>query len=82
MDTSGENIRRWIKSRRAAEQRERDGRAEDIPSPAGSVARALSLITLAASVHGWPLPSDPVSTREDVQAYERWVRLRTRLSEA
>jgi hypothetical protein len=82
MGTSGESIRRWIKSRRAAERWERDVSVENTPSPAESVARALDLITLAASVHGWTLPSDPVNAREDARAYERWVRLRTRLSEA
>lgn len=82
MDTSEESIRRWIASRRAAEQRERDDSVDARPSPTASVARALCLITLAASLHGWPLPRDPVSEREDVAAYARWSRLRTRLATA
>ena len=81
METSRESIRRWIDSRRTAARRERDVQAEDAPSSTESVARALGLIALAASLHGWPLPSDLSSAREDVRAYERWVRLRTRLSQ-
>ena len=82
MDTSRQSIRRWVEGRRAAERRERDAQTGDTPSPGESIGRALRLITFAASIHGWPLPRDPASVREDTQAYERWVRLRTRLSRA
>ena len=82
MDSPRQSIRRWIEGRRAAERRERDAQTEDTPPPGESIARALRLIAFAASIHGWPLPRDPASAREDTEAYERWVRLRTRLSQA
>lgn len=71
-----EDVRRWLGGRRAAAERERrEAATAPLPGEAG-IARALALIALAGRLHGWPLPEDERSRREDRQAYDAWARLR------
>jgi hypothetical protein len=76
---SAEELRRWVAARQAGARREAELAADERPSPAEAFERALALIELSAEMHGWPLPEDPTSLREDHLAYERWARLRRRL---
>ena len=73
-------IRRWVASHQAAEARERAEMRAAGPAPAEAIAGALALIALAGRLHGWPLPEDAVSRREDALAYGCWTRLRARLA--
>lgn len=74
---SPEEIRRWVAARRAAERRERaERRAVD---PEEAFRRGLAMVALAGRLHGWPLPHSERDHREDLEAYERWARLRRRL---
>jgi len=74
-----DDVRRWIAGHEAAAERDRmDARAEG-PRPERAIRQALGLIAFAAQLHGWPLPDDVVSRREDERAYETWARLRARL---
>lgn len=73
-----EELKRWVENQRAAAERERQqalgGSFVRDPVRAG-----LDLIALAARLHGWPIPEDPVRQREDELARERWSRLRKAL---
>lgn len=71
-----DEIRCWVANRRAAALREAKETRRAPPGEDECVRRALSLIALAGRLHGWPLPEDPVSLREDRLGYERWARLR------
>jgi hypothetical protein len=75
MAASPDDLRRWIRSRRAAEERELC-EARTPRSPDASLRAALGLIALAGMRHGWPLPVEPGAEAEDARAYERWARLR------
>lgn len=70
------SLRRWISGRRAAEQRELDERRMEHRSVGESFEQAMRLVALASRLHGWPLPDDPVSARQDAIGYQRWDRLR------
>lgn len=76
MTTPAAEIRRWVRARRAAEERELAEQSETRGSPGRSLRAALSLIALARARHGWPLPVDPESAEDDARAYARWARLR------
>jgi hypothetical protein len=76
MAAAPEEIRRWILSRRAAEERELDTVPATRRDSNASLRAALSLIALARARHGWPLPAEPHDEAEDLRAYERWARLR------
>jgi hypothetical protein len=80
MDSS--QLRRWVDDKRAVERRERDEARSQPVSCSESIARALALIALYGRLHGWPVPEDGVSRREDSAAYEHWHRLKTRLRQA
>jgi hypothetical protein len=71
-----EDVRRWVAARRAAEAREREEARERGPSAPAAIASALALIALAGRLHGWPLPEDEVSRREEARARGAWARLR------
>ena len=73
------DIRRWVAAHRAAEERERAEMRAAGPRPAEAIARALGLIAMAGRLHGWPVPEDDVSRREDALMYERWASLRATL---
>lgn len=77
-----EDLRRWVADQRAAEARIRAEQREQGPQPQEAIASALSLIAIAGSLHGWPMPEDAVSRREDEEMYERWHRLRLRWPKA
>jgi hypothetical protein len=72
------DIRLWVEQRRLAARREEDEERGKPPSPEEAFARGLGMIALAAQLHGWPLPDDS-SRQQDLEAYDRWARLRTRL---
>lgn len=74
-----EDLRRWVEDQRAAAVRERAAVRAGGFSP-DPIAAGLDLIDLAADLHGWPIPEDPVTRREDELARERWVRLRRALT--
>jgi hypothetical protein len=76
MASSPDELRHWVRSRRAAEERELREAQTTLRSPRASLRAALSLIALARARHGWPLPVDWSAEDEDVRAYERWARLR------
>jgi hypothetical protein len=72
--TRREDLERWIQSRRAGAERERQERVG--LGAQESMRGALSLIRLAGELHGWPMPEDAVSRREDEAVYRAWARLR------
>jgi hypothetical protein len=72
------DVARWMAGRRAAAARERDELRGKAPAPREALARALSLIELAASRHGWPLPASADDEAEDLAFHEAWARLRRR----
>jgi hypothetical protein len=73
-----EDVRRWIEARRAAAAFERDElrRHALVADPIGA---SLALTALLGRLHGFPLPPDAVTEREDLERYERWARLRQKL---
>ncbi len=73
---SRDDLRRWVRSQRAAEERELSEARAAVRPPAAALRAALSLIALARARHGWPLPADPHDEEEDMIAYDRWARLR------
>jgi hypothetical protein len=76
MASSPDELRRWVHSRRAAEERELSEARTTVRPPDAALRAALSLIALARARHGWPLPADPRDEEEDMLAYDRWARLR------
>ena len=74
-----EDLRRWTAARRAAEARERVEQRQAGPAPDSAIAAALALVALAGRLTGWPPAEDPVSQREDAEAYRQWARLRAAL---
>ncbi len=72
------DLRRWVLARRAAAAEEARLAVLERPSTAEAFERGLDLIALATDLHGWPLPEDPPSARQDDLAYARWARLRGR----
>lgn len=74
-----EDVRRWLASHRAAEERELAESRRAGPDPAWAIASALALVALTGRLHGWPVPEDEVTHREDMQGYEQWARLRSAL---
>lgn len=73
-----EELRQWVDSRRAAEEREREEQRNRGIDRAWSVRSALALVAVAGRLHGWPLPEDETMRREDALMQESWVRLRSR----
>src|SRR5262245_65158452 len=71
-----EDLLRWVESRRAAEERERQEIRSAGPSSENAIQSALALAALTERLHGWPPPEDPVTLREDALARERWARVR------
>lgn len=69
-------FRRWLAGRRAAEEREQQEVRWHPMSTAQAVASALSLFRLTVRLHGWPLPEDPVTRRENAEVQATWQRLR------
>jgi hypothetical protein len=74
--TDPNEMRRWLAGRRAAEEREKQQLREHPLTTAQSVASALSLFRLTVRLHGWPLPEDPVTRRENAEVGATWQRLR------
>lgn len=69
-------VTRWLASRRAAAERERQEAREAGVEAEEAITAGLALIRLGGELHGWPVPEDPVTRREDEQLYATWVRLR------
>ena len=74
--TSRADLVRWIEQRRAAARREADEQRERGPNVEQSIAQGLALIALAGRQFGWPVPDDPFSEAQDLEAYRRWARLK------
>ena len=55
-----EDLRRWVRTRRAAAERERDEASLTGASPESAIAGALALIALVGDLHGWPPPENEV----------------------
>jgi hypothetical protein len=72
-----EDLLRWVESRRVAEQREQMETREAGPDVMGAIQSSLVLVAFTRRLHGWPVPEDPVTLREDALARERWDRVRT-----
>ena len=75
-----EDIRRWVRQRELAAQREQDELRAGNPAPGEVFERGLRMIALAGRLHGWPLPEDPLDVEQDREAYLRWARLRRALA--
>jgi Flp pilus assembly protein TadD len=73
------NLRRWVEDRRAVAARERAEARSTAPADS-SIAQALALVALYGRLHGWPVPEDAISRREDAQAYDRWYMLKRKVS--
>lgn len=69
-------FRRWLAGRQAGEAREREEAWRHPMSTAQAVASALSLVRLTVRLHGWPVPEDAVSRRENAEVEATWHRLR------
>lgn len=69
-------FRRWLAGRQAGEAREREEAWRHPMSTAQAVGAALALVDLAESLHGWPIPQDAVSQRENALVRRTWRRLR------
>jgi len=76
---SDDDLRRWVHDRRAAAAFERSEVRSAPTATTGAIAGALALVALSGRLHGWPIPDDPVSRREDELARARWARLRSAL---
>lgn len=74
-----ESLLRWKAGYDAAQSLERRERRAHPPNLAESLAHGVSLLDFAIELHGWPLPADPVSERELVEARATWAKLRRRL---
>lgn len=74
-----DDLRAWVASRRAAAEREREELREKGPGPEFAIRSALALIALTERLHGWPVPEDEVTRREDLQMWENWARVRAKL---
>jgi hypothetical protein len=72
-----EDLLRWVESRRAAEQREKLEARQAGPDTSGAIRSALALVALTRHLHGWPVPEDPVTLRQDAQVRRQWDRVRT-----
>ncbi len=79
MRVRAEDVKRWVAGRQAAAAREREEARSSAASPSSAMAVALALIALAGRLHGWPLPEDEATRRDDLRAYQAWARLRTAL---
>jgi len=66
----------WVESRRAAAERERSELREAGPNPSAAIESALALVSLAAHLHGWPIPKSEVDLREEELVRQRWAKVR------
>lgn len=76
---SNDDLRRWMNDRRAMAVVERREARSAPPEPGTAIAFALALVALSGRLHGWPVPDDPVSAREDDLARASWAKLRLAL---
>jgi hypothetical protein len=76
---SNDDLRRWVHDRRAIAALERREARSAPPAPGDAIAFALALVALSGRLHGWPVPDDPVSAREDDLARANWAKLRLAL---
>jgi len=76
--TDRNEFRRWLAGRRAGEERERQ-EARRHPMPAEqAIGSAVALAELVESLHGWPVPEDEVSRRENEGVRHTWLEIRRR----
>jgi hypothetical protein len=69
-----------VENWRAVAARDRSQSSSRIEA-ASSVRMALDLIDIARTLHGWPIPADAVSRREDELRRHYWSRVREALGE-
>jgi hypothetical protein len=70
------DLRRWLAGRQAAALREQQEARRNPMTTAQAVTSALSLFRLTVRLHGWPIPEDPIATRENAEVQATWQRLR------
>jgi hypothetical protein len=73
------DLRRWVEGQRAAERRQRDELARSPLTPGQAFAQGLALAAFASRLQGWPIAESESDRRADLEAYDRWARLRRRL---
>jgi hypothetical protein len=74
-----EDIRRWDRNQRAAATRERGETRQHPLTAAEAWQAALALVAFDERLNGSPFERvDPVSTREDEEMRETWMKLRAR----
>lgn len=71
-----EDLLRWQASWRAVERLDRAERRDRPPDPATTIALSLSLIDMAARMHGWPRKRDRREEEEAQRLNRVWRRLR------
>jgi hypothetical protein len=71
-----DELRRWVASRRAAQAREWEEQRSKGPDSEFAFRSALALVALTGRLHGWPVPEDDVTRREDEKARDSWSRVR------
>ncbi len=71
-----DDLVRFVENHRAVARREAEDLKHHPDSADKAIAAALALVAIYEALHGWPPPEDPVSTREDAEARERFARLR------
>ena len=75
MGADRDPMKRWVASRRAAQERERAAMCGSCVPVGESIGAALELIGLMGRTCGSPVPVDPVTEREETAARHAWVRL-------
>jgi len=78
VDSSPEDLRRWVAQRNMAAAREKAALRDQAPDPTQAMARGLALFTFASQLQPSYTRTDGVPA-EDIVAYERWARLRSAL---
>ena len=73
---SAADVRRWAEDRRIANAVEVRDLETEWATPERSIAAALDLMDLWATLHGWPPPEDPIDVLQDHEVWERFARLR------
>ncbi len=76
-----DDLRRWIENHRCAAEREMAELRRNPPTTDDAIAAAMALLRYDETLHGSPFErDDPVSRREDQEAWESWRQLRARWS--
>jgi hypothetical protein len=71
-----DDIRKWVFAQRWAERRQIQENRRNPISPEAALETAGALLNFAIRLHGWPLPQDRTTRRENERVRDTWVRLR------